>query len=157
MHFATPKMLRLVAGSASHLPFDMGMRPSDSDIDRENLEARKKAETANRALAKEAVTEWNKLMERGATRHKPHWSPTVGVAIAAEFYYLDVWCAGCRQIKQVDLRKLNRHENTTLHGLIPLLSCRNCQPHPPFARLVRLVQHEWQSANRPPYMPKRGI
>jgi hypothetical protein len=29
------------------------------------------------------------LMER---RHKPGWSPAIGVALAAEFYFLDVWC-----------------------------------------------------------------
>ena len=56
-----------------------------------------------------------------------------------------------------DLRKLDRHERTTLHGLIPLLSCQSCQPQPPFARPVRLSQHQWETGNRPAYMPKRGI
>ena len=63
----------------------------------------------------------------------------IGVALAARYNFLDVFCPGCRQVKPVDLRTLKRHERTTLHGLIPSLSCRNCQPHPPFARLVRLV------------------
>jgi len=49
----------------------MGMRPSDNDIDRENREAETYAEAAQRALAMEAVTKWNKLMERSAARHKP--------------------------------------------------------------------------------------
>ena len=135
----------------------MGMRPGDNDIDRENREGETCAEAAQRALAVEAVTRWNKLMERSAARHKPDWSPMIGVAIAARFYFLDVLCPGCRQIKQVDLRILDRHERTTLHGLIPLLSCRDCQPQPPFARLVRLSQHQWESENRPAYMPPRGI
>ena len=129
----------------------MGMRPSDNDIDREIREAEAHAEAAARKLAEQAVTRWNRLMERSATRHKPDWSPRVGVALAAKFYFLDVVCPGCRQLKQVDLRTLDRHERTTLHGLIPLLSCKNCQPHPPFARLVRLSQHEWESENRPAY------
>jgi hypothetical protein len=116
----------------------MGMRPSDSDIDKEIHEAKTYADAANRALALEAVTRWNKLMVRSASRHKPNWSPMVGVAIAAGFYFLDLYCPGCRQIKQVDLRKLDRHERTTLHGLIPMLSCRSRQPSPPFARLVKL-------------------
>jgi hypothetical protein len=60
-------------------------------------------------------------MERSASRNNPDWSPMVGVAVAARFYFLDVFCPGCRQLKQVDLRKLDRHERT-LHGLIPLLS-----------------------------------
>ena len=135
----------------------MGMRPSDGDIDREIREAEMYHETAHRALALEAVTRWNKLMERSAGRHKPGWSPMVGVAVAAKFYFLDVYGPGCRQLKQVDLRKLDRHERTTLHGLIPMLSCRSCQPHPPFARLVRLSKHQWDTGNRPAYMPKRGI
>ena len=135
----------------------MGMRPSDNDIDNENREGERYADAANRALAEHAVTTWNALMERSAKRHKPEWSPMVGVAIAARFYFLDAFCPGCRQIKQVDLRKLDRHERTTLHGLVPLLTCKSCQPHPPFARLVNLSQYEWQSANRPPYMPKRRI
>ena len=135
----------------------MGMRPSDNDIDRETREAETYHETAHHALAVEAVTHWNKLMERSASRHKPGWSPMVGVAVTAKFYFLDVYCPGCRQIKQVDLRKLDRHERTTLHGLIPILSCKNCQPQPPFARLVRLSQHQWETGNRPAYMPKRGI
>jgi hypothetical protein len=41
------------------------MRPSDNDIDRE---AETYGEAANRALAMEAVTRWNRLMERGAAR-----------------------------------------------------------------------------------------
>jgi hypothetical protein len=78
--------------------------------------------------------------------------PMIGVAIAARFYFLDVLCPGCRQVKQVDLRTLNRHERTTLHGLIPKLSCRSCQPNPPFARLLPLSQHEWVSKNRPAFL-----
>jgi len=108
----------------------MGWRPSDNDIDREIGEAEKYADAANQALALEAVTRWNKLMERSASRHKPGWSPMVCVAVAARFYFLDLFCPGCRQIKQVDLRKLDRHERTTLDGLIPLLRCQSCRPHP---------------------------
>ena len=135
----------------------MGMRPSDNEIDREISEAEKYADAANHALALEAVTRWNKLMERSASRHKPVWSPMVGVAVAAKFYFLDVSCPGCGQLKQVDLRKLDRHERTTLHGLIPLLSCQSCQPNPPFAKLVKLSKYEWESANKPAYLPKRGL
>src|SRR5438876_6122016 len=110
----------------------MGWRPSDKDIDREIREVEMFHETAHRALAVEAVTKWNKLMERSATRHRPGWSPMISVAITARFYFLDLFCPGCRQVKQVDLRTLDRHRSMTLHGLIPKLSCTNCQPNPPF-------------------------
>ena len=133
----------------------MGMRPSDNDIDREIGEAEKYADAANQALALEAVTRWNKLMERSASRHKPGWSPMVCVAVAAKFYFLDVSCPGCGQLKQVDLRKLDRHERTTLHGLIPLLSCQSCQPNPPFAKLMKLSQHEWMTPYAPAFLPSR--
>ena len=58
----------------------MGMRPSDNDIDREIREAEAQAEAAARKLAEQARL--NRLMERSATRHKPDWSPRVGVALA---------------------------------------------------------------------------
>jgi hypothetical protein len=110
----------------------MGVRPSDKDIERESRQVEKAHEESYRALAVHAVTRWNGLMERSASRRKPDWSPMVGVAIVARFYFLDAYCPGCRQLKQIDLRKLDRHERTTLYGLIPLLSCQNCQPNPPF-------------------------
>lgn len=96
-------------------------------------------------------------MERSAARHKPDWSPTVAVAIAAGFPFRDAHCPGCRKLKQVDLGKLDRHERTTLHGLIPFLSCRNCRPSPPFAKLVKLPKGEWMTPYAPAWIPKRGI
>jgi hypothetical protein len=130
----------------------MGYRPSDKEIDSEHRAARRRHDEAHRALCVEAVTEWNRLMER---RHKPPWSPALGVAIAAGFYFLDVWCPGCAQLKQVDLRKLDRHPQTTLFSLIPSLSCRNCQPHPPFARIKSLSVARWESPNAPVSLPSR--
>lgn len=133
----------------------MGYRPSDKDIERESREAEMYHEQANRGLAVEAVTKWNALMERGAARHKPDWSPMVGVAVMARYYWLDAWCPGCRQVKQLDLRTIDRHRQTTLYGLIPLLSCQSCQPHPPFARLLRLSEHRWVTGNLDPTWPAR--
>ena len=57
------------------------MRPSDNDIDREIREAETYADAAQRTPAEHAVTRCNKLIERSAARHKPSWSPMVGVAI----------------------------------------------------------------------------
>jgi len=133
----------------------MGMRPADKNLEQEQRAAARTHDAAHRTLCVEAVTQWNRLMER---RHKPRWSPMIGVALAAEFYWLDVQCPGCRQLKQIDLRALDRHAQTTLYGLIPMLSCRSCQPSPPFAQLLRLSEREWQSLNAPAYIPpKRGI
>ena len=74
----------------------MGMRPGDKDLEQEDRAARRQHEAAEHKLCVAAVTEWNRLMER---RHKPGWSPMIGVALAAKFYFLDVWCPGCRQLK----------------------------------------------------------
>ena len=90
----------------------MGMRPGDKDLEQEQRDAARQHETAHRALCVEAITEWNRLMGR---RHKPGWSPMIGVALAAKFHFLDVWCPGCRRLKQFDLRTLNRHPQTTLY------------------------------------------
>ena len=130
------------------------MRPGDNDIEQEDREGERRHQTANHALCVEVINEWNKLSER---RHKPRWSPTIGVAIAAKFYFLDALCPGCRQMKQVDLRKFDRHSQTTCYCLIPALSCRSCQPAPPFAQVMKVSQHQWESDNKPAYMPKRGI
>jgi hypothetical protein len=132
----------------------MGMRPGDKDVEQEQRDAARKHDAAHCALCVEAVTEWNRLMER---RRKPGWSPIIGVAIAANFFWLDVWCPGCQQLKQMDLRTLDRHPQTSLYGLIPALSCKSCQPSPPFAQLVKLSQQQWASPNAPASMPKRGI
>jgi hypothetical protein len=131
----------------------MGMRPTDKDLEQESRAARRQHDAAQRALCVDAVVAWNRLMER---RRKPPWSPSLGVVLAAEFYFLDVWCEGCRQLKQVDLRTLDRHPQTTLYGLIPKLSCTSCRPSPPPARLIKVSEHEWASPNAPFATLRRG-
>lgn len=124
----------------------MSSRPTDKDVGRlERAVETHEAET-HRALCVSAVTRWNAEMRKG---RRPRYSPMLGVALDARFYFLDVHCPGCRQRKQIDLRKLDRHPQTTLETLIPSLSCRNCQPDPPFARLIALSEHAWQSPNKP--------
>jgi hypothetical protein len=97
----------------------MGMRPGDKDLEQEHREAERQRNSANHALCVEAVTEWNRLMDR---RRKPGWSPTIGVALAARFFWLDVFCPGCRQVKQVDLRKLDRHHRQRSKAFTSLIA-----------------------------------
>jgi hypothetical protein len=47
-------------------------------------------------------------------------------------------CPACQRIGQIDLRSLDRHPNATIESLIPSLSCRRCQPNPPFVKLLGL-------------------
>jgi hypothetical protein len=131
----------------------MGMRPTDRDIEQRERERVKQGVDAHRATCIVAVKRWNEMM---AKRQRPPYAPMIGVAIEARFYYLDLYCPGCRQRAQVDLRTLDRHPQTTVEALIPSLSCRNCQPSPPFARLVCLSEHAWASPHQPAAL-KRGI
>lgn len=124
----------------------MSSRPTDKDVGRLEREVETHAAQAHRALCIDAITRWNSEMREG---RRPRYSPMIGVALDARFYFLDLYCPGCRQTKQIDLRQLDRHPQTTLENLIPSLSCRNCQPNPPFARLVALAEHAWQSRNKP--------
>jgi hypothetical protein len=66
------------------------------------------------------------------------FSPAIGAAIRAGYWFLWVRCAACRTINAIDLRTLDRHPDAAVTSLIPALSCRSCRPNAPFAELVRL-------------------
>jgi len=78
---------------------------------------------------------WN---ERQAERMPMIFSPTIGAALAARYWFLWVRCSACRSTTSIDLRCLDRHPDAAVTSLIPALSCRSCRPHAPFAELVRL-------------------
>jgi hypothetical protein len=81
------------------------------------------------------IAAWN---DRQAKRMPMLFSPTIGAAIAAHYWFLWVRCPTCRTINAIDLRTLDRHRDTAVTSLIPTLSCRSCRPNAPFAELVRL-------------------
>jgi hypothetical protein len=85
--------------------------------------------------AERLIAAWNK---RQAKRMPMLFSPTIGAAIAARYWFLWVCCPACRTINTIDLRTLDRHRNAAVTSLIPALSCRSCRPNAPFAELVRL-------------------
>ena len=68
------------------------------------------------------------------------FSPNIGAAITAGYWFLWVRCPACRTINAIDLRGLDRHPDAAVSGLIPALACRSCRPNVPFAELVRLSQ-----------------
>ena len=84
--------------------------------------------------AERLIAVWN---ERQAKRMPMLFSPTIGAAITAGYWFLWVRCP-CRTTNAIDLRTLDRHRDAALSGLIPALSCRSCRPNAPFAELVRL-------------------
>jgi len=85
--------------------------------------------------AERLIAAWN---ERQAKRMPMLFSPTIGAAITARYWYLWVRCPACRTTQAIDLRTLDRHRDAAVTSLIPALSCRSCRPNAPFAELVRL-------------------
>jgi len=85
--------------------------------------------------AERLIAAWN---ERQAKRMPMLFSPTIGAAITAGYWFLWVRCPACRTTNAIDLRTLDRHRDAAVTSLIPVLSCRSCRPTAPFAELVRL-------------------
>jgi hypothetical protein len=85
--------------------------------------------------AERLIDAWN---ERQSKRMPMLFSPTIGAAITARYWFLWVRCPACRTINAIDLRTLDRHRDAAVTSLIPALSCRSCRPNAPFAELVRL-------------------
>ena len=85
--------------------------------------------------AERLIAAWN---ERQALRAPMIFSPTIGAAIKAGYWFVWVHCPACRTINAIDLRILDRHPDAAVTSLIPALSCRSCRPNAPFAELVRL-------------------
>lgn len=90
------------------------------------------AREAERRQCADVMEAWN---ERARIRRDPDPSPSIGVALTAGFHWLQVYCPGCRQVSQVDLRQVDRHPAASLSSLIPSLSCRRCIGGAPFAKL----------------------
>ena len=84
--------------------------------------------------AERLITAWN---ERQAKRMPMLFSPTIGGAIAAQYWFLWIRCPACRMINAIDLRVLDRHPDAAVSSLIPE-SCRSCRPNAPFAELEQL-------------------
>jgi hypothetical protein len=85
--------------------------------------------------AERLIAAWN---ERQANRMPMLFSPTIGAAVKAAYWFLWVRCPACQTINAVDLRTLDRHPDAPLTSLIPALSCRSCRPNAPFAELMQL-------------------
>ncbi|MGB9390643.1 MAG: hypothetical protein WCB70_11760 [Xanthobacteraceae bacterium] len=85
--------------------------------------------------AERLIAAWN---ERQAKRMPMLFSPAIGAAITAGYWFLWVRCPACRTINAIDLRALDRHPDAAVTSLIPALSCRSCRPNAPFAELARL-------------------
>jgi hypothetical protein len=70
--------------------------------------------------AERLIAAWN---ERQAKRMPMLFSPTIGAAIAAGYWFLWVGCPACRTTNAIDLRTLDGHHDAAITSLIPALSC----------------------------------
>jgi hypothetical protein len=52
------------------------------------------------------------------------FSPTIGAAITAGYWFVWVRCPACRTTNAIDLRTLDRHHDAAVSSLIPALLCR---------------------------------
>lgn len=85
--------------------------------------------------AERLIAAWNERQEK---QMPMLFSPTIGAAIAARYWFLWVRCPACRTINAIDIRTPDRHHDAAVSSLIPALSCRSCRPNAPFAEVVRL-------------------
>jgi len=111
-------------------------------MESERAAAAAKAAEARRALGPQVIEDAKRLVEAWNARQAAHmpmlFSPTIGAAIAARYWYLWIRCPACRTTSGIDLRTLDRHPDAAVTSLIPALSCRSCRPNAPFAELVCL-------------------
>ena len=103
-------------------------------------------EAARSAAERYMVTRARKVVEIWNARSDLFFYPTIRAAVAAGCPWLDYMCPACCRIGEIDLREVDRHPDASISSLIQELSCRSCQPNPPFARLVRLKSQSAQSA-----------
>lgn len=120
----------------------MGFNRRKMEDERRRLAEKQAAErrATDRQITDDAarlVAAWNERQEK---RMPMLFSPTIGAAIAARYWFLWVCCPACRTINAIDLRTLDRHRDAAISSLIPMLSCRSCRPNAPFAELVRLSE-----------------
>ena len=114
----------------------MGSKPDWRTINRNLASAERVARDAERRQCAEVIEAWN---ERTRIRRDPDPSPSIGVAITAGYPWLQVYCPGCRQVSEVDLRTIDRHPAARVSSLIPALSCRRCIGSARFAKLRGLT------------------
>jgi hypothetical protein len=110
-------------------------------MESERAAAAAKQAEARRALAPQMLADARKLIETWNMRQERRmpmlFAPTIEAALLAKHWFLWVRWPACRTTASIDLRRLDRHRQTPLTGLIPALSCRSCRPNAPFAELIR--------------------
>jgi hypothetical protein len=107
---------------------------------RDDIKAASVASAEEFAARKEAtaiVERWNAEL---AGKHVPQFSPTIGAAMRADKPWLRLYCPGCRQVYQVDLRCIVRPRDFPVTGLRAALVCESmCRSAGPPPELLGLT------------------
>src|SRR5260221_5127073 len=105
--------------------------PSVADLRRERAadEAAKLRDRIARHAALRVIERWN--AERRTSRSSPLWSPTIRCAVVAGTPWLDVYCPGCRTLRAIDIRTLDRHPLASVGSLVLGLRCSWCPGNAP--------------------------
>jgi hypothetical protein len=119
------------------------MGPNRRAQERERAAARAAAEAKRAEAERKAIAEAGKIVAiwnaRQAGGRALWFYPTIGAAIAAGVPWLTFSCPACQHVSAIDLRTLDRHPGAAISSLVPSISCRQCSPNAPFARLEMLT------------------
>jgi hypothetical protein len=58
--------------------------------------------------------------------------------LKAGYRWLEVYCAGCQQVKPIDVAAVDIHPHACLTSMILSLRCRQCGGHGPLPKLIVL-------------------
>src|SRR5882762_6791659 len=92
----------------------------------ERLAARMKEEAAYKAACDEATRVVERWKAEVASGSLILWSPTIQAAIMAGMPWLNVYCPGCKTIRAIDIRTIDRHPLASLVSLVIGLRCTWC-------------------------------
>jgi hypothetical protein len=103
-------------------------------------------ELAARKEATELVERWNGEL---AAKRTPQFSPTIGAAMRAGKPWLLLHCPGCRQVYEVDLRRIVRPHDFPITGLRAALVCESmCRRAGPKPELLSVAARPYEGAAR---------
>ena len=87
-------------------------------MESERAAAAAKEANARRALGRQIVEDAERLIATWNARQENRmpmlFSPTIGAAITARYWFLWVRCPACRTTQSVDLRTLDRHPDAAV-------------------------------------------
>jgi hypothetical protein len=120
-----------------------------SSFRRDDFKAASASNAEERAARDEAtalVERWNAQLAEGRA---PQFSPTIGAAMRAGKPWLRVHCPGCRQVYEVDLRRIVRPSDFPITGIRAALVCESmCRRAGPKPELLGLAALPYEALGR---------